>query len=66
MPRILDQGACGWGKSSYSGEHADCVETGRFPVGVIAVRDTKHHRTGPVLAFGAPAWTAFLNSLGRP
>lgn len=63
MLRKLDQGASNWHKSSYSGQGGDCVETGKFPVShpaAIAVRDTKHHRTGPVLAFSADAWSAFL------
>lgn len=66
MFRNLDQGASDWHKSSYSEEHADCVETGT-PLDAhstaVAVRDTKHHRAGPVLAFTTPAWSAFIGSL---
>lgn len=61
MPQNLDQGATDWHKSSYSDHQGDCVETGTFPdARGVAVRDTKHHRTGPVLAFSADAWSAFL------
>lgn len=66
MIRKLDQGASDWRKSSYSGSTGDCVETGIFPTAdpvarIVAVRDTKHHRTGPVLAFTADAWSAFID-----
>ncbi|MFF4603720.1 DUF397 domain-containing protein [Streptomyces sp. NPDC001339] len=70
MSRNLDQGASGWRKSSYSAERDECVETGTFPVThpagpTIAVRDTKHHRTGPVVAFTADAWSAFLAEIKK-
>lgn len=47
-----------WRKSTYSGNNTNCVEVsgvGRQ----FAVRDTKD-RSGPVLAFGAAEWSAFL------
>ncbi|MEU9114644.1 DUF397 domain-containing protein [Streptomyces sp. NPDC048483] len=61
----LDQGANGWHKSSYSADDSDCIEIGTFSTAhpetpAIAVRDTKHHRTGPLLAFTAASWAAFL------
>ncbi|WP_031072049.1 DUF397 domain-containing protein [Streptomyces sp. NRRL WC-3742] len=62
----LDQGAHGWHKSSYSGNEAECVETGLFPAGslrTVAVRDTKAGGTGPVLGFTAEDWTAFIAEL---
>jgi hypothetical protein len=48
----------GWRTSSYTGS-ANCVEVSSAHPAGIAVRDTKH-RTGPVLAFAAPQWRAFL------
>lgn len=55
-----------WFKSSRSSSNANCVEV-RFAghaVGVraVGVRDSKD-RSGPALAFAAPAWTSFLSGL---
>jgi Domain of unknown function (DUF397) len=49
----------GWRKSTYSNSTGGCVEvaTARRTVGV---RDSKQNGTGPVLAFSAAAWQAFL------
>ncbi|KOV32890.1 toxin-antitoxin system, toxin component [Streptomyces sp. XY431] len=48
-----------WRKSSYSDNGGTCVEvTAEFP-GVVPVRDSKDP-TGPVLAFPADAWSAFV------
>jgi hypothetical protein len=57
---LLDQGAYGWHKASFSADQSDCVEVGQFPAGGIAVRDTKADGSGPVLAFSAEAWSAFV------
>jgi hypothetical protein len=48
-----------WKKSSYSGAHGDCVEVRSLGPGTVAVRDSKDPH-GPSLAFGAPAWAAFV------
>lgn len=63
MAPHLDQGAYGWRKSSASGSQNECVEVGEFPAGDVAVRDTKAEGRGPVLAFPASAWTAFLGDV---
>ena len=60
MAPHLDQGAHGWRKSSASGNQNECVEVGAFPAGDVAVRDTKADGEGPVLAFAADAWSAFV------
>jgi len=60
MAPHLDQGAYGWRKSSASGSQNECVEVGEFPAGDVAVRDTKAAGSGPVLAFSASEWTAFV------
>jgi hypothetical protein len=55
-----------WQKSSYSAGRGECVETGLLPADTadaIAVRDTKANGLGPVLAFPAASWTAFVGSL---
>jgi hypothetical protein len=57
---MLEQGATGWHKSTYSGEGTTCVEQGNCPDGRVGVRDTKMSGTGPVLRFGADQWSAFL------
>ncbi|CAM04543.1 uncharacterized protein DUF397 [Saccharopolyspora erythraea NRRL 2338] len=49
-----------WRKSSFSGSAENCVEVGFVP-GAVAVRDSKD-KQGPVLAFAASAFAAFLYS----
>jgi hypothetical protein len=51
-----------WMKSSYSGGNGACVEV-KAPTGAeLAVRDSKDIE-GPVLAFPADAWNAFVASV---
>lgn len=49
-----------WRKSSFSGQHNNCVEVADFP-GATAVRDSKDPEAGHV-AFSAPEWAAFLTA----
>lgn len=55
-----------WRKSTYSGSNGGgCVEAGNLPNGIM-IRDTQHPRwpdSGPVIAFSADAWSAFLGTL---
>ncbi|MEU6288784.1 DUF397 domain-containing protein [Streptomyces sp. NPDC005047] len=51
-----------WTKSSYSGGNGACVEVRSPVVAALAVRDSKVQE-GPVLAFPADAWTAFVGSV---
>jgi hypothetical protein len=48
-----------WRKSSRCA-HGDCVEVGSRPAAAVAVRDTKHHGTGPSLVFSPAAWRSFI------
>ncbi|GGW15028.1 DUF397 domain-containing protein [Streptomyces capoamus] len=51
-----------WMKSSYSAGNGACVEV-KSPTAVeLAVRDSKTPE-GPVLAFPADAWNAFVSSV---
>jgi hypothetical protein len=53
----------GWRKSSYSGNGGtQCVEAGHVP-GVILVRDTAQHGTGPVLRLTPAAWTRLTRAV---
>jgi hypothetical protein len=47
-----------WRKSSHSNVQANCVEVAVGPR-VVAVRDSKN-AAGPVLAFPAAGWVAFV------
>ncbi|MFI6780378.1 DUF397 domain-containing protein [Micromonospora sp. NPDC050276] len=52
-----------WRTSTRSSGNGNCVEVATVD-GQVAVRDSKD-RSGPVLAFGAPAWRAFVLSVGE-
>ncbi|MFI1208898.1 DUF397 domain-containing protein [Streptomyces sp. NPDC020802] len=52
-----------WRKSTYSG--GSCLEVNGSALPTrIPVRDSKNP-AGPAITFSAPAWTAFVTSLGR-
>ncbi|WP_037669829.1 DUF397 domain-containing protein [Streptomyces griseus] len=51
-----------WTKSSYSVGNGECVEVKSPTVSALAVRDSKDPQ-GPVLAFPADAWSAFVASV---
>ncbi|MGW3940313.1 DUF397 domain-containing protein [Streptomyces phaeochromogenes] len=55
-----------WRKSSYSGgDSGECLEVNDSALPArIPVRDSKNP-CGPAITFAAPAWTAFVTSLGR-
>ncbi|TCP56831.1 uncharacterized protein DUF397 [Tamaricihabitans halophyticus] len=54
----LDLSGTAWRKSSYSDAGNNCVEVAHTER-LVAVRDSKNPH-GPVLAFDAAAWRAFL------
>ncbi len=56
---MADDTYTGWRKSSYSNSTGGCVEVAEAWL-TVGVRDSKQHGTGPVLAFSAAAWQAFL------
>ncbi|MFG2128735.1 DUF397 domain-containing protein [Streptomyces sp. NPDC048751] len=51
-----------WTKSSYSVGNGECVEVKSPTLSALAVRDSKDPQ-GPVLAFPADAWSAFVASV---
>ncbi|MFF3112068.1 DUF397 domain-containing protein [Kitasatospora sp. NPDC057904] len=51
-----------WFKSSYSSNGGECIEVAANCVRTVPVRDSKDP-DGPVLAFPAEAWSAFLIAL---
>jgi hypothetical protein len=56
-------GTTPWRKSTYSGgQGGECVEAGTAS-GVILVRDTKDHGTGPVLRITPADWNRLTASL---
>ena len=48
-----------WRTSTYTEDGQDCVEVAPTRTGVL-LRDTKDHGSGPVIAFSAAQWAAFL------
>lgn len=46
-------------RKSYGSESGDCVEV-TLHNGLVGVRDTKDQGNGPILAFTATEWQAFL------
>ncbi|MGN5379101.1 DUF397 domain-containing protein [Streptomyces sp. MUSC 14] len=48
-----------WMKSSYSAGNGACVEVRKATAAELSVRDSKDV-AGPVLAFPADAWNAFV------
>lgn len=52
-----------WRKSTYSGPDGNCVEVAFLADGNVAVRDTKDHGNGPVLAFAPGEWAEFLSGI---
>lgn len=52
-----------WRKSTYSGPDGNCVEVAFLADGNVAVRDTKDHGRGPILAFAPGDWQAFLSGV---
>ncbi|MGW0766636.1 DUF397 domain-containing protein [Streptomyces sp. NPDC002671] len=51
-----------WMKSSYSAGNGACVEVKSSNAAELAVRDSKALE-GPILAFPADAWNAFVASV---
>lgn len=57
--------AARWRKSSHSNSHGgDCVEVAGGPTSTVPVRDSKHPE-GPVVTFGASAWSAFIDLIAQ-
>jgi hypothetical protein len=48
-----------WRRSSHSGQGGNCVEVADGFPGIMPVRDSKDPH-GPILIFGADAWSAFV------
>lgn len=55
-----DIGRAIWTKSTFSNMNGNCVEIGRLRPGLVGIRDTKDNGGGPVLAFTAAEWDAFI------
>lgn len=53
-----------WIKASASDQGESCVEQRRH-AGMIEIRDTKDHGTGPVLRFTPAEYTAWLDGAAR-
>jgi hypothetical protein len=55
LPRAI------WHKSTFSnGSGGNCVEVAHNLPGIVAVRDSKDHGTGPILSFTKDEWSAFV------
>jgi hypothetical protein len=49
-----------WRKSSFGSTNGSCIEVALLDDGGVAMRDSKHGGTGPVLRYTAAEWEAFL------
>ena len=57
----IDLSRAVWLKSTFSnGNGGACVEVARNLPGIVAVRDSKDHGTGPTLSFVKDEWSAFV------
>lgn len=65
MLKDNSQGAMNWRKAKASGGQFQdqCVEAGVFPDTAVAVRDTKHSKVGPVLAFAPSSWGNMIKAM---
>ncbi|ETA00300.1 hypothetical protein CcI6DRAFT_04304 [Frankia sp. CcI6] len=52
-----------WRKSSYSNAKGECVEVAFLDGGLVALRDSKNHGTGPALVFTSAEWSAFVRGV---
>ncbi|KUJ37493.1 hypothetical protein MBT84_24390 [Streptomyces sp. MBT84] len=59
---VLQGATATWTKSSYSAGNGACVEVKSPTAAALAVRDSKVP-DGPVLAFPADAWNAFVEGI---
>lgn len=59
----VDMTGAVWRKSTYSGPDGNCVEVAFLGDGNVAVRDTKDHGRGPILAFAPGEWNAFVTGV---
>ncbi|MEV7021778.1 DUF397 domain-containing protein [Kitasatospora sp. NPDC093558] len=58
----VDLTAAAWRKSTYSSNGGQCIEVAANAVHTVPVRDSKDSE-GPVLAFPAEAWSAFVTAV---
>jgi hypothetical protein len=62
----MDLANAEWRKSSHSGSNGgNCVEVAGNLTGVVAVRDSKQHGTGPALVFTRDQWRNLLAGIRR-
>lgn len=54
-----------WRTSTHSNNGGNCVQVASHD-GVVAVRDTTQHGTGPILRFPARAWRQFTRHASQP
>jgi hypothetical protein len=59
---MSNEEASGWRVATYTGGQGNCVEVGTLTT-MIAVRDTKNRKDGPVLGFDPRAWREFMERL---
>jgi hypothetical protein len=60
----IDLSRAVWHKSTFSnGNGGACVEVTRNLPGIVVVRDSNDHGTGPILSFVKDEWSAFVTGV---
>lgn len=59
----VDPSRTGWRKSSHSSVNANCIEINLTQPGLVHLRDSKAHGTGPTIAVTRHHWAMLLHQI---